>query len=301
VIILEELNKANLKPVVKWAGGKGQLISTIADYLPLELKENKIEKYIEPFVGGGAVLFYLLQNYDFKKIVINDLNRDLINLYKIIRDDVEKLIKELNKISDVYLDLNEENKKKYYYDIRREFNQGELDFVVKGAYFIFLNKTCFNGLYRVNSKGDFNVPHGKYKNPKILDRENLLNLSKALQQITILNKDFEEIEEEVDEKTFVYFDPPYRPLNSTSSFTSYNSNDFNDSEQIRLANFFKKLDSKGAKLMLSNSDPKNTDLNDNFFDELYKGYKILRVKANRNINSDKGGRGKINELLILNY
>ncbi|KGG79940.1 hypothetical protein Y919_09015 [Caloranaerobacter azorensis H53214] len=295
------IEKAAAKPFVKWAGGKGQLIPVISNKLPIELKQNKIKKYIEPFVGGGAVLFYLLENYTFDKIIINDINEDLINVYRIIKNDVEFLINELRKISDEYLSLNDDDRKEYYYEVRKKFNSNLLDELKKAAYFIFLNRTCYNGLYRVNKKGEFNVPHGKYKNPLILDEENLLNVSKVLQSIQILNGDFENIEKYVDESTFIYFDPPYRPLNATSSFTSYQKCSFNDDEQIRLAKLYHRLHEKGAKLMLSNSDPKNVNENDNFFDDLYRDFNIFRVDAKRNINSKGNGRGKIKELLITNY
>lgn len=289
------------KPFVKWAGGKGQLISVISNKLPMELKQNKIKKYIEPFVGGGAVLFYLLENYTFDEVIINDINEDLTNVYRIVKNDVKSLINELRKISDEYLPLDDDDRKEYYYEVRKKFNSNLLDELKKAAYFIFLNRTCYNGLYRVNKKGEFNVPHGKYKSPLILDKENLLNVSKVLQSVQILNGDFENIEKYVDESTFVYFDPPYRPLNTTSSFTSYQKYSFNDNEQIRLAKLYYRLHEKGAKLMLSNSDPKNVDENDNFFDDLYKDFNIFRVDAKRNINSKGNGRGKIKELLVINY
>ncbi|OEF99133.1 N-6 DNA methylase [Vulcanibacillus modesticaldus] len=303
------MEKTKIKPFVKWAGGKGQLIPIISNHLPIELEENKIKKYIEPFIGGGAVLFYFLQNYHFEEVIINDLNEDLINLYRTIKNDVNKLIDELRKLSDEYLPLDEESRKIYYYLIREKYNNNSLDMLRKSAYFIFLNKTCFNGLYRVNKKGEFNVPHGKYKNPLILDENNLISVSRALQNVQILSGDFEIIESYVDENTFVYFDPPYRPLNTTSSFTSYQKNDFDDDEQRRLAEFYHRLNDKGAKLMLSNSDPKNTDENDEFFELLYKSSEIkgseniniIRVEASRSINSNGNGRGKIKELLILNY
>ncbi|MCR2043650.1 DNA adenine methylase [Anaerosalibacter massiliensis] len=293
--------KTYAKPFVKWAGGKRQLIAVINESLPSELKEGKITRYIEPFVGGGAMLFYLSQNYKFDEIIINDLNLDLINIYITIKNDVNKLIEELRKLSYEYFKLDNEDRKDYYSTIRSKFNNDGLDEIKKSAYFIFLNRTCFNGLYRVNKKGQFNVPYGKYKKPLILDEDNLLNVSKLLQNVTIFNKDFEDMDTYIDENTFVYFDPPYRPLNKTSSFTSYNEYKFDDREQIRLANFYKKLSSRGAKLMLSNSDPKNVDSSDDFFDILYKENNIIRVGAKRNINSNANKRGKINELLILNY
>lgn len=293
------------KPFVKWAGGKRQLLPIINENLPKELKEKKINRYIEPFVGGGAVLFDIISKYEFEHIIINDCNKDLMNLYNHIKNNKDEVIDKLKKLSDGYLSLNDDDRKNYYYKARDLFNIEESGTITKSALFIFLNRTCFNGLYRVNSSGKFNVPHGLYKNPTILDVDNLLKVSEALSNVTILNGDFTIIEEYVDEKTFVYFDPPYRPLNTTSNFTSYTRNDFDDDEQIRLANFYKYLhNEKHAKLMLSNSDPKNINENDNFFDELYKqgnDFTIKRVEAKRAINSKRNGRGKITELLITNY
>jgi DNA adenine methylase len=271
--------------------------------LPEELKNNMINRYVEPFVGGGAVLFDIISKYKFEQIIINDYNEELINLYMHIRSEVEDIIYELKKISDIYFSLNEEERANCFYKMREQFNKTKSNTIEKSVLFIFLNKTCFNGLYRVNSKGEFNVPYGKYKSPTILDKDNLHNVSEILSNVTILKGDFSIVEEYVDDKTFVYFDPPYRPLSTTSNFTSYAKNDFNDKEQERLADFFKKLNNKDAKLMLSNSDPKNINIEDNFFDELYNnpGFNIKRVDAKRSINSKGNGRGKITELLITNY
>lgn len=293
--------KLKIKPFLKWAGGKRQLIPIITENLPDELINGEIETFIEPFVGGGAVLFELLKKYDFKKVIINDLNKELMNTYMSIRDNTDELVSELKTISEEYLLLDDEKRKEYFYKIRDIYNSENLVEIKKSAYFIFLNRTCFNGLYRVNRNGKFNVPHGKYKNPKILDKENILIISKVLKEISIYCVDFEEVYKLTDDKTFVYFDPPYRPLNATSSFSSYHKNEFNDDEQIRLVNFYKKLDSKGAKLMLSNSDPKNINKEDEFFDKLYRDYKIIRVDANRSINSNGDKRGKIKEILVTNY
>ncbi len=299
------MNNYAAKPFVKWAGGKRQLLPVINKHLPKELKEKKINKYVEPFVGGGAVLFDIVSKFEFEQIIINDCNKDLMNVYKHIKNNKNELINELQKLSDEYLSLDLDGRKDYYYKARDLFNAEDPGTILKSALFIFLNKTCYNGLYRVNSSGKFNVPHGQYKNPTILDKNNILKVSEALSNVTILCGDFTIVEEYVDEKTFVYFDPPYRPLNSTSNFTSYVENDFDDNEQIRLANFFKHLhNEKHAKLMLSNSDPKNVDENDNFFDKLYKqgnDFTIKRVEAKRAINSKGNGRGKITELLIINY
>lgn len=296
------MNDHRAKPFVKWAGGKRQLLPIINDNLPKELKNKELNKYIEPFVGGGAVLFNIISQYKFEQIIINDYNEDLMHLYNHIKNNKDKIINELKNLSDTYLSLNDDDRKNYYYKARELFNSEKSGTITKSVLFIFLNRTCFNGLYRVNSSGKFNVPYGSYKNPTILDIDNIVKVSEALSNVTILNGDFSIIEKYVDEKTFVYFDPPYRPLSVTSSFTSYEKNDFNDEEQIRLANFYKYLhNEKHAKLMLSNSDPKNINENDDFFDILYKGFNIKRVEAKRAINSDRNGRGKITELLITNY
>lgn len=291
----------NISPFLKWAGGKRQLLPLINKSLPSELKLGEIHTYIEPFVGGGALLFDLMQKYKFENIIINDYNTDLINLYKAIKENVNLVIEKLSVISNEYLELDNEHRKKYYYNIRKSYNNTSSGSIEKSVYLLFLNKTCFNGLYRVNSKNKFNVPHGRYKNPTILNEEKLLDISKSLKNVTILNDDFIIIEEYVNSKSFVYFDPPYRPLNDTSNFTSYSNNGFNDEEQIRLAKYFDSLNKKGAKLMLSNSDPKNIDINDDFFDKLYGKHNISRVDAKRVINSNSDGRGKITELLVTNY
>lgn len=299
---LIDARQYNIKPFLKWAGGKGQLLPIIHENLPKELRSGRIKRYIEPFVGGGAVVFDLLQRFIFEEVIINDINHDLTNLYNVIKTDVDDLIDRLENIAEEYLCLDSEDRKEYYYKKRDEFNSEELqDKLHKSVLFIFLNRTCFNGLYRVNREGKFNVPQGDYKNPQIADKENLFKVSKALERVTITNMDFESLGKYIDDNSFVYFDPPYRPLNITSSFASYQKEQFNDVEQCRLGEFYKKLDLEGAKLMLSNSDPKNTDNNDNFFDDLYKGFNIKRVEAKRNINSKGSQRGKINELLILNY
>ena len=298
---LEKLPKNSAKPFLKWAGGKTQLIGEIENNLPIGLKHGEITKYIEPFVGSGAIFFYLVSKYNIQEVYINDTNKDLINTYRVIRDDIESLINELEELSKTYSKCNEEEKSKFFYDIRDLYNGNRTNKIKHASYFIFLNRTCFNGLYRVNSKGGFNVPFGKYVNPKICDEENLRNVSEILKNIKILNIDFEDTEKYVDNKTFVYFDPPYRPLNITSNFNSYSKEAFNDDTQKKLAEYFKKLNRIGAKLMLSNSDPKNTDESDNFFDDLYSGFNIKRVNAKRMINSNASKRGEITELLITNY
>ena len=273
------------KPFLKWAGGKGQLINTFEEMFPSELKNGEIEIYIEPFVGGGAVLFHVLQNYNIKKAYINDINKELINCYRCIKTDVGLVIDRLESLEKEYLSCNDRNE--YYYQVRQRYNEiklnGHEDYE-KCADFIFLNKTCFNGLYRVNKDGKFNVPHGKYKNPLICDKENLQLCANLLQKTEISFGDYKQVLKNADNKTLVYFDPPYRPLIENNSFVSYDKSGFDDEDQIRLADNFKELNKKGCLLMLSNSDPKNSNENDNFFDDLYKGFEIKRVYAKRMIN-----------------
>ena len=301
---LFEKDRIECKPFIKWVGGKGQLLSEINKLYPVELGKN-INKYAEIFVGGGAVLFDILSKYKLDEVYISDKNLELINTYKSIRDNVDILIKSLKEMEEQYIPLNNEDRKIYYYEKREEYNSlkinSEVNNIEKTILFIFLNKTCFNGLYRVNKKGKFNVPMGAYKKPKICDEENLKNVSLTLRNVKIVYADYRESEKFIDDKTFVYIDPPYRPLNITSSFTSYTENDFNDKEQIELAEYINVLNKKGAKIVISNSDPKNNDIDDNFFDKLYKNYNINRVKATRMLNSNASLRGAINELLITNY
>lgn len=293
-----------IKPFIKWAGGKNSLIPQITKYYPLELKKGEMKRYIEPFVGGGAVLIDILQKYKIKEAYAFDINKDLINCYNVIKYEVEELILKLAKKEKEFLKLEDEKRQKYFYNIREEYNsyniENKLD-AKRASEFIFLNKTCFNGLYRVNKEGKFNVPYGRYKNPTICDTNNLKNLSKLIKDVKFEYGDYKKCEKFVNEKTFVYFDPPYRPLSVTSGFTSYTKEDFNDENQKELAKYYKKLNLKNAKLMLSNSNPKNINKEDNFFEEMYKGFNINEVSAKRMINSNAKGRGEISELLITNY
>ncbi|MBL7145837.1 MAG: DNA adenine methylase [Phycisphaerae bacterium] len=285
------------KPFLKWAGGKGQLLAEIECRLPEGLKTGEIDTYIEPFVGGGAVFFNMAQRYDgIKSFYLFDVNNDLVNCYNAIKNDVESLIDELREFENEFLALEKSERKDFYYRIRGEFNYDR-----NPAKLIFLNKTCFNGLYRVNRKDEFNVPSGDYKKPKICDAENLKNVSQVLQKAEIICADFEESDRYIDDKAFLYFDPPYRPLSPTASFTSYSKDDFNEAAQIRLAWFCRHINAKDAKFLLSNSDPKNEDPNDHFFEDHYREFTIDRVKASRMINCKASGRGQINELLITNY
>ena len=294
----------SVKPFLKWAGGKGQLIKEIEKYYPFE--NVKINKYAEPFVGGGAVLFDILSKFDLDEIYISDINAELINTYIIVRDYIDKLIHLLISYQEDYVPLDTDNRKKYYIAKRERFNDikvngNEADNIEKAALMIFLNKTCFNGLYRVNRKGLFNVPMGAYKNPLICDEKKLRAVSEKLQNVKIVCEDYKKSDDFIDENTIVYFDPPYRPLTETSNFTAYTENLFDDEKQIELANFVERISNKGAMVVVSNSDPKNTNKEDEFFDKIYAIHKIKRVEATRMINCNSDARGRIKELLISNF
>ena len=290
-----------VKPFLKWIGGKRQLLKDIRKYYPFN---SKITKYCEPFVGGGAVLFDILNKYELKEIIINDLNKELINTYLVVKTKVHQLIEDLENIEKEYLSLDEIKQKEYFLERRKEFNILKKENYNRSlrlaSLFIFLNKTCFNGLYRVNKKGEFNAPHGKYKNPLICDKENLLLVSEKLKNLKITQGDYKKCLDFIDENTFVYLDPPYKPLSKTANFVSYNENIFADKEQKELSEFINLIDKKGAFFLLSNSDPKNANENDDYFRILYDKFHIETVLANRTVNSDKTNRGKINELLISN-
>lgn len=293
-----------VKPFLKWAGGKGQLLKEIEQYYPFE--NGKITKYAEPFVGGGAVLFDILNKYNLEEVYISDINAKLINTYCIIRDNIDDLIEILFAMQNDFIPLDTEHRKEYYLDKRSRFNELKVNgdkniSLEKAALMIFLNKTCFNGLYRVNKKGLFNVPMGSYKNPLICDENNLRAVSEKLQKVKIVCGDYKKSADFIDENTFVYFDPPYRPITDTASFTAYTENLFNDEEQIELAKFVDEMNKKGAKIVVSNSDPKNSNTEDDFFDNIYSSHKIKRVKATRMINCNSEARGKIKELLISNF
>ena len=291
------------KPFIKWAGGKTQLLNEIDNAIPDHIKQNRFT-YIEPFVGGGAVLFWILQKYpNIERAVINDINKDLTNSYLTIKEDVDEVISILKEWEKEYHSLKDksDNKREYYYLKRKLFNGRKSDRITQTALFIFLNRTCFNGLYRVNRKNEFNVPIGSYKTPMICDENNLRAVSRVLQKVTILNGDFEETLNYAQQDSLFYFDPPYKPLNETSSFNSYAKDEFDDNEQIRLAKFCKKVDLLGHHWILSNSDVKGKNPNDNFFDDLYNEFNIKRVLARRNINSNPNKRGELTELLITNF
>jgi len=303
-------DRPQAKPFLKWAGGKRQLLAQIEKLFPQELLQGEITRYVEPFVGSGALFFKVIQTFPIQECLLADINPELILVYRTIQQDVKQLIKILGEIQEEYLKLNTEERRKYYYRVRDEYNCrrritnfSEFDdtWVMRAAQMIFMNKTGYNGLFRLNSKGELNVPFGRYKNPRILDAKNLNLVSELLQDVTIRYGDFERTAGFIGEDTLVYFDPPYRPLSSTAHFTSYSKDRFDDTQQLRLAGFYRLLDTKGARLMLSNSDPHNVDQEDDFFEDAYRGFRIERLRARRNINRMGGQRGEISELLILNY
>ena len=278
VVVLEKLREETY-PIVKWVGGKRQLMFELLKNMP-----KSYNRYFEPFIGGGALFFELQPDNAY----ISDMNEELINLYQVVRDEVDKLICDLQK-HDV--------SKEYFMEIRNidrtEEYQNWSD-VQKASRFIYLNRTCFNGMYRVNSKGEFNVPFGHYKNPRILDENNLINCSNLLQGIEIKHADFSEILKKVKKGDFVYFDPPYVPLSETSSFTSYTKEGFDINMQFKLRDVCDELDTMGVNFLLSNSDTK-------LVNDLYENYNIKKVFASRQINANADGRGKITEVLVRNY
>jgi DNA adenine methylase len=293
------------KPFLKWAGGKRQLISEIEARLPPNISE--IETYVEPFIGGGALLFHMIESYEFKHIHISDINLELVLCYRQLQSSVNDVISSLDKLVKSFPE-EVEARSDFYYKLRELWNSNldiesmtDKERSERVAQMIFLNKTCFNGLFRLNRSGKFNVPTGRYKNPSFPSPKSLKEVNLALQGVTINHGSYEECLNWVDENSFVYFDPPYRPLSKTSSFISYSKGDFNDDNQAELGSLAKVLDKKNVKFLLSNSDPKNTVEDDEFFDELYSDFQIDRVFANRAINSNPDRRGKISELLIRNY
>ena len=294
------MKKVLAKPFVKWVGGKTQLLEEVQKSLPADLHLRNELTYIEPFVGGGAVLFWILQKYpNIKRAIINDINEELICTYRVIKNKVEDLICFLDTIQNQYISLNTEERKDYFLEKRKRFNSKECSDIETAALFIFLNRTCFNGLYRVNSKGEFNVPHGKYTNPKICDKDNLKLVSNLLQKVEILCGDFEKTKIYAGENSIFYLDPPYKPLSETSSFTSYTKNGFDDKEQLRLRDFCTRIAQQKAQFVASNSDPQETT-GESFFERIYRQFKVKKVFATRLVNANSDGRGLVSEVMISN-
>ena len=291
------------KPFIKWVGGKGQLIEQLEALLPADFEEWDNVTYIEPFVGGGAMLFYMLQKHpNISSAVINDINEDLTTCYKVVRDNPDRLITSLKQIQKEYYSLqSDDSRKEYYLRMRDEYNTKALDFVRNTTLFFFLNRTCFNGLYRVNKSGLFNVPFGKYETPMICDPNTIYADSELLQNVEICTGDYQQTLSKAKGRTLFYFDPPYRPLSNTSSFNDYTKDSFNDIAQARLKEFCDRIMQEGHSFMLSNSDCFNTPLRDRFFEDLYLEYNIDRVWASRNVNANPTKRGKLQEILVHNY
>lgn len=322
-LIIELIKKGDkimteIKPFLKWAGGKRKLLPTLHNNFPNKLVNNEIDTYIEPFLGGGSVALSILEKYNIKNIILNDMNHSLITTYVVVQNKVDELITELLKIENNYLLLEEEERKEYFYTQRKEFNfiknknvqvtsdnleSISLETIQLASLFIFLNKTCFNGLYRENLKGEFNVPHGRYKNPLIADTETLYIVSHAIKKATFLSGDFEKLTPFINNHSFLYMDPPYRPLNaSDKKFNGYSKESFDDSDQKRLALWCREIDELGGLFLQSNSNPKNYDSNDTFFENLYDSFSIQNdISAARVISSKASTRKNVFELLIKNY
>ena len=291
------------KPFIKWVGGKGQLLEQLDEQLPVNFADWQDVTYIEPFVGGGAMLFYMLQRYpNIRHAVINDVNPDLTTCYCVVRDMPEELITACEEIQSAYNALQTEDaRREFFLAVRDRYDEKNLDPLENTTQFFFLNRTCYNGLYRVNRKGLFNVPFGKYTNPQICDPITIRKDSEILQRVEIMTGDFEATFDRARGKTLFYFDPPYRPLSDTSSFNDYAKEAFNDDAQIRLKEYCDRINEAGFHFMLSNSDCKGKNEDDNFFEVLFQAYQIERVWASRSINSNPDKRGKLTEILVHNY
>lgn len=302
------------KPIVKWAGGKRSLLDTFETYFPTS---KRINKYVEPFLGGGSVLFHFLNENRFDQYIVSDINPSLITMYVVVQRDIETLIEQLSALESTYLAHDEAGRKAMFYELREKFNELRQDPTIYvtskdvvhssstylAALFIYLNRTCFNGLYRENLSGGFNVPHGRYKKPLILNKENLLNCHEAFQKVEFVSGDFEELTSHIDSRTFIYLDPPYRPLEaSNKTFNGYSKESFDDEEQRRLARWCRTIDEQGGYFMLSNSNPKNINPEDTFFEDLYQGFYINdMIVAPRIISAKASTRKPVTELLVWNY
>lgn len=299
------------RPFLKWAGGKSQLLPQFRLHYPIELQTGRIRRYIEPFLGGGAVFLDIAQRCDIAEAYLFDINEELILVYTVVQREPRRLLEVLTGLRHRFIELDEVGREEFFYAVRRRYNEQRQiinyqvfadNWIDRAADMIFLNKTCFNGLYRVNASGEFNVPFGRYKRPEIFEEQNVLRVSELLQRARLFVGAFASSAPTITDDSFVYFDPPYRPISRTASFTSYARDKFDDDDQRKLACFYTNLAmTTQAKLMLSNSDPRNVSPEDTFFDDLYAQFYIHRVSAARMINSDAGRRGKISEILVTNY
>lgn len=305
-----EHSSYKVSPIIKWAGGKTKVFSQLRNKMPIELLNGKIRNYYEPFFGGGAVFFNIIQSLKFDKCVLSDINEELMLLYNVIQRDTKKLIDFVGKFQQQYDSLKELDKEKYYYDIRTTYNIERFNinhndysylFIPRAAQMLFLNKTCYNGLYRQNLRGEFNVPFGKNYYPKIIDKNNLLAVSEILKNVKIECRDFQDICLEIDNtNSFVYLDPPYRPVSKSANFTSYHKLNFTDKDQIRLSETFKVLDNRKIKSMLNNSC---INVNDKVgtIEKYYEGFNISYISSSSTMSSIMNKRKKINEMVITNY
>lgn len=298
------------KPFLKWAGGKRQLLKSLIPLLPKSLSDGRIERYVEPFLGGGALFFHLAEmGFAPKRSLLCDANPELTLVYRIVQTQVDKLIKSLAKLETNYLKLPPETRQIFYLKQRTDFNRDREGFsfvnltpdsIWRASLFIFLNRTGYNGLWRVNQDGGFNVPFGRYLQPRICDEPTLRATSFAMKHMNadIHTGDFQKVLKKTNQKTFVYYDPPYRPVSASSNFNTYTSSGFGDHDQKRLAASFMTLHQQGAYQMLSNSESK-----DHFFENLYchPNWEIISVKARRSINSRAVARGPVNEIVVVNY
>ena len=290
------------KPFVKWAGGKGNLLTILESQLPADFDSQTKVTYIEPFVGGGAMLFHMLTRHqNIRRVVINDINQDLIRCYQLVKENPLTLIELLKPFEQKYNELNEDERRLYFYEVRNEYNNVELSADQRAAHLIFLNHTCFNGLYRENASGGFNVPFGRYKKPKICNEDVIMADHKVLSKVDIICGDYKNILSHLGKGyNFIYLDPPYRPLMGSSNFNQYFKNGFSDKEQVELKVFCDRLTAKGCKVMQSNSDSTNKD-GTSYFETLYEGYTFGKVLASRYINAYAEKREKQSEVLITNY
>lgn len=290
------------KPFVKWAGGKGNLLNILESQLPADFDSQTKATYIEPFVGGGAMLFHMLTRHkNIRRVVINDINQDLIRCYQLVKENPQTLIELLKPFEQRYYELNEDERRLYFYEVRNEFNNVELSADQRAAYLIFLNHTCFNGLYRENASGGFNVPFGRYKKPKICNEDVIIADHEVLSKVDFFCGDYKNILTHLGKGyNFIYLDPPYRPLLGSDNFKQYSKSGFGDPEQVELKAFCDRLSDRGCHLMLSNSDSTNED-GTSYFETLYEGYTFGKLLAQRSISADAKKREKQIEVLITNY
>lgn len=292
--------RMNGTPPFPWVGGKRRLLPELIKNLPNDLDQRKI--YVEPFVGGGALFFWIRQHFPHLHCIINDSNEHLINVYRIIRDQPSDLLARLELLQQLYEILQDrDGRRKFFMEQRASYNAEKQDKIKQAALFIFLMRTCYNGVYSVNRHGQLTMTFGNWQRTRIADKESIFTNSRLLQDVEILNADFEDVQKYITPDSFVYFDPPYKPVNENNTCTAYMPTRFNDPEQIRLAEFCTKIGKDGTKWMLSNSDPREKDPRNTFFDDLYAGYRIQRLTIFRSICSIAEKRATVNELLITNY